>query len=90
MISTVFGRLPDAPARIGLGPAALEEADVRRPGDVHEDGHPALIDQIEQPLRRDMIGSDRVGPERLHPRQIIADALPRGERLTVRSGANGP
>ena len=47
MISTGFGRAADAPARIGLGPATLEEADVRGPGDVHEDGHPALIDQIE-------------------------------------------
>ena len=58
MKSTAFSRAADAPAGIGLGSATLEEADVRGPGDVHEDGHPALIDQIEQPLAA---GHDRCG-----------------------------
>ena len=35
------------PARIRLGSATLEEADVSGPGDVHEDSDPALIGQIE-------------------------------------------
>ena len=59
---------------------------MRGPGDVHEDGHPPLIDQIEQPLRRDVIDSDRVGPERLQSRQVVADALPRGKRLAFPVG----
>jgi hypothetical protein len=45
--STGFGREAHAPARILLGSATLEEADVSRPWDVHEDGDPAFIRQIE-------------------------------------------
>ena len=56
---------------------------MRRPRDAHENGHLPLIEHVEQPLRWDMVCSDRVGPERLHSRQIITNAFPRGKRLTV-------
>src|SRR5262249_19690560 len=42
-----FGRAAYAPARIRLESAALEEADVSGPGNVHEEGDPALIGQVE-------------------------------------------
>lgn len=45
-----------------------------------------LIDEIEQPLRWDIICSDGIGTKRLHSRQVIAYALGRRERLTVRRG----
>ena len=41
-----------------------------------EDGQAIFVDQIEQPRRGHMVGSNRVCPERLHLRQIIRDAAP--------------
>ena len=86
VMSSVIGRLANHATRIGLGSATLQEADVAGPRDVHEDGQAMCIDQIEQPRRGHMVGPDRVCPERLHLRQIIADTAPSGERLTFRIG----
>ena len=62
----------------------VQKLDVLRPRNRNHRAHPELPADVEQPFGRDMVDADEVHPHLAHQREILADALRRGQVVAVR------
>jgi hypothetical protein len=68
-------------SRLGSRPAAVEKAEVLRPGDVDEQSYPAILREFEKPVRRHPVGADTVDACLSHQVEICPHLLWRRKRF---------
>ena len=89
MVAPDPGRLANRLASPRPRPAVFEKTEVLGPGYVDENRHPRLIRAPQEPFRRNVIRAQGVDPGGLHARQVVCQALGRGERLALGVAGEG-
>src|ERR1700745_3540825 len=86
MISTALRGLTDRSSGGRLGLTAFEKAKMLCPGRVHENRQPLLVGPVQKPLRRQMVGAERVNGGGLHSAKVIIDQFGAWEWFTANGG----